>query len=143
METIGAVGVDPKGPSSVVEKSTGAYGVHDTLRYGFASAKTDIIPPHPLEHAQATFELNREAVQFQTLRHTQGLHAPLKLQMERKLTSKIQRLPPFESSMIAFDTLTGNDSCLPLTDVLGGECDISLNVDTHVIMERRLKFDKF
>ncbi len=82
------------------------------------------------------FELNREAVQFQTLRHTQGLHAPLRLQMERKLTSKvrdrftvyinyvnclqIQRLPPFESSMIAFDTLTGNDSCIPLTDVLGG-----------------------
>lgn len=33
---------------------------------------------------------------------------------------QIQRLPPFESSMIAFDTLTGNDSCLPITDVLGG-----------------------
>ena len=35
------------------------------------------------------YEQNREATVFQTLRNTQGLHAPLQLQMERKITSKV------------------------------------------------------
>ena len=76
-----------------------------------STAKNDLHPMHPLESAEANvslifsakyelkvifcvhiatqFAVNREARLFQTLRDTQGLHAPLRLQMERKLTAGV------------------------------------------------------
>ena len=35
------------------------------------------------------YEANREELAYDTLRHAQGLHAPLKLKMERMLVSKV------------------------------------------------------
>ena len=52
------------------------------------------------------------------------------------LPTQIQRLPPLESSMIAFDTLTGNDSCLPLTAVLGGQSTLILAL--HSLVQDKL-----
>ena len=34
--------------------------------------------------------LNRESLMFQMLRDTQGLYAPLQLQMERQIVSKVR-----------------------------------------------------
>ena len=42
-------------------------------------------PPPPLQLA-----LNRESLMFQMLRDTQGLYAPLQLQMERQIVSKVR-----------------------------------------------------
>ena len=33
--------------------------------------------------------MNKEALLFQTMRDTQGLHAPLRLQMERRIVSRV------------------------------------------------------
>ena len=38
------------------------------------------------------YEANREELSYQALRHSQGLHAPLKLKMERMLVSKVTNL---------------------------------------------------
>lgn len=129
-----------KAPSAVVEKPTGEYGVQDVMRNGLSTANDDLRPAHPLELPESNYAVKREAMLFQTLRDTQGLHAPLRLQMERKLTSRIQRLPPLESSMIAFDTLTGNDTCLPIETALGDPSGVPLTYNTHDAMEKKLKF---
>ena len=37
------------------------------------------------------FAVNQEALEFQVLRDTQGLHVPFRLQMERKLASRVSK----------------------------------------------------
>lgn len=121
------------------EKPQGAFGVHDTLRYGFAAAKDGLAPAHPLEQSEANYVANQEAMMFRTLRDTQGLYAPLSLQMERKLVSRIQRLPPLQSSMIALETLTGNDERLSIEEALNPLSNSVVEVDGRAVMEKRLK----
>ncbi|XP_034415920.1 proteasome maturation protein-like isoform X2 [Cyclopterus lumpus] len=60
----------------------GAYGVQDSLRSGFTSIKNELLPSHPLELSEKNFQPNQDKMNFSTLRSIQGLHAPLKLQME-------------------------------------------------------------
>lgn len=38
------------------------------------------------------YEVSREKLTYDALRHSQGLHAPLKLKMERMLVSKVTNL---------------------------------------------------
>ena len=77
---------------------------------------------------------------MQSLRNSQGLHAPMRLEMERKMASKasvvlpflyilyppsslpqIQRIPPLESSMIALETLLGQDESISVEELLDSE----------------------
>lgn len=100
------------------------------------------------------FQLNRDKLSLSTLRSIQGLHAPLKLQMEYRAAQQviapdlltfnscwklaqlsfyffcsfqIQRLPFLASSNLAVDTLRGNDDCIGFEDILNGENLIPLS----------------
>ncbi|XP_029201003.2 proteasome maturation protein-like isoform X1 [Acropora millepora] len=107
-------------PAVEVSSSVGHYGVRDHMRTGFANVKSELISTHPLEASEKNFLPNQEKLEFKMLRNTQGLQAPLKLQMERAMASKIQRLPCLPSSMIALDTLMGTDECIGFEDFLNG-----------------------
>ncbi|XP_064361038.1 proteasome maturation protein isoform X1 [Dromaius novaehollandiae] len=96
----------------------GPFGSHDLLRRGFTSVKNELLPSHPLELSEKNFQLNQDKTNFATLRNIQGLHAPLKLQMEFRAVKQVQRLPFLHSSNIALDTLRGNDECIGFEDIL-------------------------
>lgn len=128
-------------PTHVTEKARGCYGVRDTLRYGFASAKEEVAPAHPLEQSVANYGASQEALRMQVLRSTQGRHMPLRLQMERSIVSKIQRMPPLESSMIALETLTGMDTCLSAEDIFRSPSEAFATVDTHLAMQHKIKMN--
>uniref|UniRef100_A0A669BU37 Proteasome maturation protein n=1 Tax=Oreochromis niloticus TaxID=8128 RepID=A0A669BU37_ORENI len=96
----------------------GAYGVQDSLRSGFTSVKNELLPSHPLELSEKNFQLNQDKMNFSTLRNIQGLHAPLKLQMEYRAARQIQRLPFLQSSNLALDTLRNSDESIGFEDVL-------------------------
>lgn len=95
------------------------------------------------------FQLNQDKMNFSTLRNIQGLHAPLKLQMEYRAARQvaavlfqvfscfvlffsfsvltptvsslqIQRLPFLQSSNLALDTLRNSDESIGFEDVLNG-----------------------
>jgi proteasome maturation protein len=85
------------------------------------------MPSHPLEMSEANFERNYNQFMLQSLRDSQGLHAPMKLQMERKMASKIQRIPPLPSSMIALETLLGKDETLSIEELLDGKLNYLIN----------------
>ncbi|XP_077364864.1 proteasome maturation protein isoform X2 [Festucalex cinctus] len=116
----------------------GAYGVHDTLRYGFNNVKSEIIPTHPLELSEKNFQLNQDKMNFSTLRNIQGLHAPLKLQMEYRAARRIQRLPFLQSSNLALDILRGTDESIGFEDILNDPTQSEIMGEPHMMVECKL-----
>ncbi|KAJ8375672.1 hypothetical protein SKAU_G00062520 [Synaphobranchus kaupii] len=117
---------------------TGAYGVPDTLRKGFSSVKNELVPSHPLELSEKNFQLNQDKMNFSTLRNIQGLHAPLKLQMEYRAAKQIQRLPFLQSSNVALDTLRGNDDSIGFEDILNDPAQSEVMGEPHMMVEHKL-----
>uniref|UniRef100_A0A8C5LPV3 Proteasome maturation protein n=1 Tax=Leptobrachium leishanense TaxID=445787 RepID=A0A8C5LPV3_9ANUR len=135
-----AFGSQLKDSIPIAELSTayGGYGVQDTLRAGFTSAQSELLPSHPLELSEKNFQLNQDKVNFATVRNIQGLHAPLKLQMELKAVKQIQRLPFLQSSNIALDSLRGTDECIGFEDILNDPAQFELMGDPHMMVEYKL-----
>merc|ERR1712071_119592 len=97
----------------------GNFGLHDTLRNGMSSVREQSTAAHPLEFSEKNFHKNKQQQEFTILRNTQGLHMPMKLQMERTILSNVQRLPGFESSRLSLRTVLGDDE-LGFEDMLCG-----------------------
>uniref|UniRef100_H3CTM9 Proteasome maturation protein n=2 Tax=Tetraodon nigroviridis TaxID=99883 RepID=H3CTM9_TETNG len=96
------------------------------------------MPTHPLELSEKNFQLNRDKLSFSTLRSIQGLHAPLKLQMEYRAARQIQRLPFLPSSNLAVDTLRGSDESIGFEDILNDPAQSELMGDPHLMVEYKL-----
>ncbi|XP_056439699.1 proteasome maturation protein [Gadus chalcogrammus] len=116
----------------------GSYGVQDTLRSGFSSVKNEILPSHPLELSEKNFQVNQEKMNFATVRNIQGLHAPLKLQMEYRAARQIQRLPFLPSSNLALDTLRNSDESIGFEDILNDPYQSELMGEPHMMTEYQL-----
>uniref|UniRef100_A0AAQ5ZHR2 Proteasome maturation protein n=2 Tax=Amphiprion TaxID=80969 RepID=A0AAQ5ZHR2_AMPOC len=116
----------------------GAYGVQDSLRSGFTSVKNELLPSHPLELSEKNFQLNQDKMNFSTLRNIQGLHAPLKLQMEYRAARQIQRLPFLQSSHLALDTLRGSDEAIGFEDILNDPAHSEMMGEPHMMVEYKL-----
>uniref|UniRef100_A0AAZ3NSX7 Proteasome maturation protein n=1 Tax=Oncorhynchus tshawytscha TaxID=74940 RepID=A0AAZ3NSX7_ONCTS len=134
-------------PVTGMGQQVGAYGVQDTLRSGFSSVKNELLPSHALELSEKNFQLNQDKMNFSNLRNIQGLHAPLKLQMEYRAARQIQRLPFLQSSHLALDTLKGNDESISFEDILNALFCVHLPADPsqsemvgepHIMMEYKL-----
>ncbi|CAH3045649.1 unnamed protein product [Pocillopora meandrina] len=108
------------------------------MRTGFSNVKSGLITSHPLEGSEKNFLQNQELLDFKMLRNTQGLQAPLKLQMERAVASKIRRLPCLPSSMVALDSLLGTDESIGFDDFLNVQGDSEVMSDPHLTMEYKL-----
>ncbi|NP_001084753.1 proteasome maturation protein S homeolog [Xenopus laevis] len=135
-----ALGSQLKDSIPIGELSThyGGYGIQDTLRTGFTSVQSELMPSHPLELSEKNFQINQEKVNFSTVRNIQGLHAPLKLHMEFKAVKQVQRLPFLPISNIALDTLRGTDECISFEDILNDPSQSELMGEPHLMMEYKL-----
>lgn len=89
------------------QRDCGTFGVPELMKSGISSMNTDFV--HPLAQSERNFYKNREQLNMTMLRNTQGLHAPMRLQMEFMAAKKIGRLPFLESSNVMLDSLTGRD----------------------------------
>ncbi|XP_013134654.1 PREDICTED: proteasome maturation protein [Papilio polytes] len=67
----------------------GPYGIPNPFVEGLTAAKPKLHVSHPLEASERNYHLNEEKMNMAMLRNIQGLHAPLKLTMERKFAKKI------------------------------------------------------
>uniref|UniRef100_A0A669QT80 Proteasome maturation protein n=1 Tax=Phasianus colchicus TaxID=9054 RepID=A0A669QT80_PHACC len=108
------------------------------LRRGFPCVKNELVPSHPLELSEKNFQLNQDKTNFAMLRNIQGLHAPLKLQMELRAVKQAQRLPFLHSSNMALDTLRGNDECIGFEDILNDPSQSEVMGEPHMMMEYKL-----
>ncbi|KAF7251008.1 Proteasome maturation protein, partial [Varanus komodoensis] len=115
--------------------------------YSFANVKSELFPVHPLELSEKNFSLNQDKMNFSTLRNIQGLHAPLKLQMEFKAVKQAQHLPFLHSSNLSLDILKGTYDCIGFEDILNGKdlwgeasdpAQSEVMGDPHLMVEHKL-----
>jgi proteasome maturation protein len=93
---------------------------------------------HPLEFSEKYYHENAQANDMLLLRNSQGLHAPLRLNVEYKVANQIQRLPGLQSSNLMSDILSGRLDTIDFEDILNDPMNAELVGQPHVLMERRL-----
>ncbi|KNC81652.1 hypothetical protein SARC_06039 [Sphaeroforma arctica JP610] len=126
--------------SEVTKVTTGAFGVHDTLRNGQGHALSHADNAHPVELMQKQTKVSQKQLRLQMLRDVQGLHAPMRLTTERALISKpLHHMPCITTSNIALETFDNTDEFIDYTDYLNDPRDAPEMGDPHIMMEYKLK----
>lgn len=72
------------------------------------------------------------------LRNTQGLHAPLRINMELKSAKRIGRLPFLSSSNTMYDILMGKDVDIGPEDVFNTSEFSEVSGQPHAVVEKSL-----
>ncbi|XP_059138485.1 proteasome maturation protein-like isoform X2 [Physella acuta] len=126
--------------SKVIDLPKGPYGVPDAMIYGLQASRASagLQTVHPLQASEENWKEHQLKMDFAMLRNSQGIHAPLKLQMERYSASMMQRLPCLHSSNLLMDGLTGADDHIGFEDILNNPADSEVMGQPHAMMERRL-----
>ncbi|XP_038063212.1 proteasome maturation protein-like [Patiria miniata] len=114
------------------------YGAPDLMLNGPSSVKESLTFSHPLEDSEKYYWERQQQQEFQMLRKTQGLHAPLKLQMELQAARQIQRAPCLPSSNASLDTLLNRDETIGFEDYLNAPGDAEVMGNPHALMEKKL-----
>jgi len=100
------------------ERATKVDPEKSALLHGFSVANRNAARVHPLDILEKNFRERTDAMNFAMLKKTQGIHAPLKLMMERQAASQISRLPFLPSSNVMLDVLEGRDEEIGVEDIL-------------------------
>ncbi|XP_075545394.1 proteasome maturation protein [Dermacentor variabilis] len=116
----------------------GDYGVHDVMLHGFPSVRNSLASSHPLEESEKSFEENARKMQMATARSIQGLHAPLKLMVERKAALQIGRLPFLPSSNTMLEVLDGRDETITFEDLYNEFSESEVLRPPQLVMEKHL-----
>jgi proteasome maturation protein len=96
------------------------YGVGDRLKTGLTKKADTLSAGHPLEQSESHFSLNRDMGDMKQLRMIQGMHAPLKIQMEKMALSQVGHLPCIsQRSNLLLDVITGRDETIGFEDLYG------------------------
>jgi len=115
------------------------FGLEDPMTSGMRQKGSAVqINNHPLEFSEKHYYENREKNDFLMLRNSQGLHAPLRLKVEREIAAKMERLPGLPSSHLMSDILTGKIDDIEFDDMLNDPMNAEIVGQPHMLMERRL-----
>nr|CAG4649010.1 EOG090X0J8E [Polyphemus pediculus] len=89
--------------------------LHGSLR---SQALDSLSVAHPLQEALIKHNLKKEELSMNMLRRIQGLHAPLRLNMEKRAMRDVGHLPCLYRHNAMLDALTGNDMNMDFEDFL-------------------------
>ncbi|KAJ3255981.1 Pre-mRNA-splicing factor [Boothiomyces macroporosus] len=106
-------------PEKVAQVGGSEYGVHDTFRNGFRGITNEITNKHPLETRLAMWQETQQELKYEMLRQTQGIHAPIRLKMEKMLVGNVKRIPVGKTHNLGLDILNGTDDTIDFEDFLG------------------------
>ncbi|CAG9091338.1 unnamed protein product [Plutella xylostella] len=132
-----SVKVKPEHVSNV-KVQEGPFGVPDPFVAGMGATKPKLGQSHPLEHSEKNYHLNVDKMNLAMLRNVQGLHAPMRLQMERKFASKIGHLPFLPRSNMQMEVLTGRHVEIGFEDILNVPEFCEVSGQPHAMVERSL-----
>nr|XP_054754294.1 proteasome maturation protein-like [Lytechinus pictus] len=88
---------------------------------GPTGVKSGIVASHPLEKSEKNFWKNQQEQEFANLRKLQGLHAPLRLMMERSIVMQDENPGILPQSNALADALSGRDNVIGYEDILNGK----------------------
>merc|ERR1711915_24335 len=90
------------------------------LRGDLSQVRHPIEAVHPIQTSEKNFHKNREMAQMARLQKMQGIHAPIRIQMEKRLVSKSGHLPCITTrTNLSADILNGTDGSIAFEDFLG------------------------
>ncbi|KAJ7151583.1 proteasome maturation factor UMP1 [Mycena filopes] len=125
--------------SASVKDTANSLGLHDTLRYGPRSIAAEIKSEGGLKERLENWEETQDNIKLTLQRNVYGMHAPMRLLMERKIVSASPHMPAFApTSNVHLDILMGRDETIEPVDVFGGMEDTPPQ-DIHKDMEKKLK----
>ncbi|CDH58402.1 proteasome maturation factor ump1 [Lichtheimia corymbifera JMRC:FSU:9682] len=124
---------------STIDTTHAELGGHDALRYGTRSIKTEVLPGHPLEQRLDQWQESQWELKLNMARQVHGMHAPIKMMMEKEIVSKRQRMPVMPSSNLHLDILMGKDESIDFEDFLNDPSMSTDILDIHGAMEHKLK----
>nr|CAH0111565.1 unnamed protein product [Daphnia galeata] len=116
------------------------YDVKDAMLFGVSKSRTldTITTAHPLETALAKHSQKQEEINMRMLRTMQGLHAPIRLHMEKLAVKDIGHLPCLHRHNAMLDALTGKDTTIEFEDFLNNQQDSEIMGQPSIMIERQL-----
>ncbi|XP_055333335.1 proteasome maturation protein-like [Paramacrobiotus metropolitanus] len=123
---------------AVEQESVNPHGLRDALQSGLSSVARKAVDVHPLEISELYHDTQEDRMNYAMLRSTQGIHAPLRLQMEKFLVKQPSRNSVMPSSNLHLDVLNGKDETIDLEDVLNAPEYWEKEVHPHLLLEKRL-----
>ncbi|KAI9288524.1 proteasome maturation factor UMP1-domain-containing protein [Umbelopsis sp. AD052] len=123
-------------PDSTISKSTqetshSEFGGHDTLRHGIRSIATEVLPSHPLESHLTQWKETQDNLNLQLARQVYGMHAPIRMMMNRQIATEHMRNSLLSENSLAMDVLTGNDETIDFDDILRDRSSMPDLLDNH------------
>ncbi|GAA5795329.1 proteasome maturation factor UMP1-domain-containing protein [Helicostylum pulchrum] len=128
----------PENVMSTLNTTHPELGGHDALRYGTRSIKTEVLPGHPLENRLDNWSETQWELKLNLARQAYGMHAPIKMMMEKSIVEKRQRMPIMPSSNMHLDILMGKDETIDYEDFLNDPSMSTDSIDFHTAMEHKL-----
>merc|ERR1712223_225889 len=87
---------------------------------GLNQVRSPLEAVHPVQTSEKHYLRNREMAQMAQLQKMQGIHAPIRIQMEKRLVSKAGHLPCITTrTNLSADILNGTDGSIAFEDFLG------------------------
>lgn len=127
---------NPKAAS--VKDTSNSLGLHDTLQYGPRSIATEVKTVSPIRHRLENWEQTQDNLKLTMQRNIDGLHAPVRLLMERKIVSSMAQMPTMPQSNLHLDILMGRDEILDVGDFFGG-VEMRTPQSIHAEMEKKYR----
>ncbi|KAG8704696.1 hypothetical protein FRC08_002085 [Ceratobasidium sp. 394] len=124
--------------SASIKDTRNHLGLHDTLRYGPRNLATDITGPSALQKRLDNWEATQDNLKLNLRRNMYGMHAPIRMLMERKAVFTNPHMPTMPQSNIHLDILMGRDETLDVGDFFG-DVETAPPLDIHADMERKLR----
>jgi len=123
--------------SASIRDTAGNLGLHDTLRYGPRSLAAEVKTHDGFKDRLENWEQTQDNMKLTLQRNIYGMHAPMRLLMERKIVSHNPHMPALPRSNVHLDILMGRDETIEPFDIFGG-MEKDLPLDTHTEMEKKL-----
>nr|CAG4648399.1 EOG090X0J8E [Moina brachiata]SVE93381.1 EOG090X0J8E [Moina brachiata] len=116
--------------------------VNDNLAFGGkgSSSVKSLSSVHPLEKKLSQHDKKQEEISMNILKNIQGMHAPLRLHMEKQALKLADagHLPCLYRHNASMDALTGRDMRLDFEDFLATPFDSEVATNPQLAIERHL-----
>jgi len=110
--------------------------LHDSLQYGPRSIAAEVVSKGGLKERLENWDATQDNTKLTLQRNLYGMHAPMRLLMERKLVSANPHLPVFSQSNLHLDILMGRDETIGPADVFFG-MEHGQSFDVHAKLEKQ------
>ncbi|KAF9456814.1 proteasome maturation factor UMP1 [Collybia nuda] len=103
--------------SASVQDTASSLGLHDTMQYGPRSLAAEVRTEGGLKKRLENWDATQDNVKLTLQRNIYGMHAPMRLLMERKMVASTPYMSALAPSNLQLDILMGRDETIEPADI--------------------------